>query len=96
MLPLGPGEVNEAQTAQLRRNKLTARNRGDCSSALYSAGYYAKKTGRAMFVYSGNSYGSSVWRVSDKPGEYLNSINNTGVKIVSVTPDLTVAYHSVR
>jgi hypothetical protein len=33
---------------------------------------------------------------SFKPGEYLNPINNTGEKVVSVTPDLTVAYHSVR
>lgn len=94
-LELGMGVVDQPATNTLRRNKLTARNKGDFSSALYSAGYYAKKLGHTMYVYSGNSYGHAVWRVSDKSSEYLDPINNTGARVVSVDPDLQVAYHNL-
>ncbi len=94
-LIMGDPEVDLIATKSLRGLDLKARNRGDVSSAMLSAGYYARKLGHAMFGYSGNSYGSAVWRVSDKPSEYLNPINNTGKYVFSVTPDLTVARHEV-
>ena len=94
-LRLGPAKVDDRASAVLARSKLTAKNRGDLQSAALSAGYYAKKTGRTMFIYPGNSYGHFVWRVSDKPSEYLNPINNTGDRVYSVTPELVCAKHEV-
>jgi superoxide dismutase, Fe-Mn family len=95
-LKLGPGTVNEGNTKALQKSKLTAKNHGDFGSAILSAGFYAKKTGKTMFVYSGNSFGHGVWRVSEKSSEYLNAINNTGAQVISVTPELVVSYHAVR
>lgn len=95
-LILDSGTINQNFTDQLRRmSKLAAKNRGDLGTAIPSAGYYAKKTGNTMYVYIGNSYGHIIYRVSNKPGEYLDPINNTGDEIFSVTPDLTVSKHSV-
>ncbi len=78
----------------------------DFASAITSAGFYAKKLYKTMFVYPGNSYGFAIWRVTYKPSEYLNSINNTGDVVFSgagrfwsgrylfsVTPYLTVTRH---
>ncbi len=84
---LGPGVENEGNTRALKSSKLTARNRGEFGSAVLSAGYYAKKLGKTMYIYSGNSFMHRVWRVSDKTSEYLNAINNTGTQVISVTPD---------
>ncbi len=95
-LVMGDPEVDAIATKSLRKMELKAKNRGDTSSAILSAGYYARKLDRTMYGYAGNSYGSAVWRVSDKPSEYLNPINNTGRYVFSVTPDLTVARHEVR
>ncbi len=96
-LRLGPARVDQKGTTALRGiKKLPATNRGDLNSALMSAGYYATKTGHAMYVYSGNSYGHAVWRVSDKAGEYLNQINNTGDKLAVVTPELEMAWHDIE
>ena len=95
-LIMGAPEVDSVATKSLRGLDLKARNRGDISSAMLSAGYYARKLGHPMYGYSGNSYGSRVWRVSDKPSEYLNPINNTGGYVFSVTPELTVARHEVK
>lgn len=75
--------------------RLRARNRGDIDSAMISAGYYAKKLGRPMFVYSGNSYGHAVWRVTWKTSEYLSPINNTGGVVYQVSPSLDIFKHSV-
>jgi len=94
-MALGPGVIDEKGSASLPKIKLAARNRGDIESALISAGYYAKKLGKTMFVYAGNSYGVGVWRVSDKPGEYLDSISNTGSRVASVTPELTMMWHTI-
>lgn len=93
---MGPGRIDEAATASLARAKLRARNQGDLSSAVLSAGYYAKKLKTTMFVYAGNSFMHTVWRVSQKPSEYLDPINNMGDRVASVTPDLVVAWHDVR
>jgi hypothetical protein len=96
-LRLGPARVDEKGTASLRKiKKLPAKNQGDLNSALMSAGYYAQKMGHAMHVYSGNSYGHSVWRVSDKPGEFLNMINNTGSRLAVVTPELEMVWHDIE
>jgi hypothetical protein len=48
-----------------------------------------------MFVYVGNSFMSQVHRVSDQSGQYLNPINNTGDRMVSVSPDLEVKWHDL-
>lgn len=96
-LHMGPAEVDQGATGSLRRfTPLKAKNRGDLQSACISAGFYAQKMSKTMYVYSGNSYGHLLWRVSDKPGEYLDPISNTGGRLMSVTPDLTVAWHELR
>lgn len=85
------GVVEQSLTEQLRRvKKIPAKNHGDFSSALLSAAYYAKKTGKVMYAYLGNSYGHLVYRVSDKASEYLNPINNTSLRLLSVSPELEV------
>lgn len=95
-LKLDPGKVDQKATESLAKMKLLARSRGDLNSAVLSAGYYAKKLNQTMFVYSGNSYGHGIWRVSYKPGDYLDPINNTGSVVLSVTPDLEVSQHKVQ
>lgn len=96
MLTLGPGQTDVQLTEQLGKAKLQAKNQGSFDSAMRSAGFYAKKLGETMFLYQGNSYMHLVWRVSSKPRDYLNSINNTGETVLSVTPDLVVSRHKVR
>jgi len=95
-LPLSRGEVDDKATASIRKLKLFAKNRGDFQSAVISAGFHAKKQGVTMYCYPGNSYGHGVWHVSYKAGDYLNPINNTGDRVVSVTPDLVVSWHETR
>lgn len=95
-LVVGPGRVDQSATASLARMTLKARNNGSLQEATLSAGFYAKKLSQTAFVYSGNSFGHQVWRVSVKPGEYLNPINNTGEKVLSVTPDLVVSWHDIK
>ena len=95
-MKIGPGRIDQRATESLRKVKLKARSRGDLNGALMQAGYYAQKQKQPMFVYMGNSFGSGIWRASYKPGEYLNPINNTGKKILQVTPDLTVLVHDVE
>ena len=95
-MSLGPAQLEQRATGSLQKMKLSAKNRGDIQSATISAGFYAKKMNQTMFVYSGNSYGSLVWRATYKPGEYLNRINNTGGYLYSVTPDLVVSRHEIQ
>ncbi len=85
-----PGDVDPKATEWLQRAKLKAKSNGDIQSAILQAGFYAKKQGRPMFVYKGNSFGNAVWRVSASASEYLNRINNTGTIMYEVTPDLAV------
>jgi hypothetical protein len=95
-LKVGPERVDTSATSGLRRmKKFPARNRGDLDSAVKSAAYYAQKLGEKMFVYAGTSYGSYAWRVSSKKSEYLNFINNSGEKMLSVTPDLEVSWMDI-
>lgn len=95
-LRLGPPTIDRRGTESLRSVELKAKNRGDLSSAVVSAGYYARKFDQTMYVYSGSSYGVGIWRVSNKPSEYLDPINNTGTIVASVTPDLEVRRHEVK
>ncbi len=89
-LTLTPAELDEGATARLRANKkFPAKNRGDLQSAILSAAHYAKKLGQEMHVYAGNSYGRGVWRVSMDPSEFLEPINNTGLFVLKITPDLS-------
>ncbi len=75
--------------------KLPAKNRGDQQSAVVSAAHYAKKLGKTMFVYTGNSNMHVVFLVSAKASEYLDPINNMGPVVRSVTPDLEVSSYEV-
>lgn len=93
---MGPGRVDVQGTASLRKATLRAKNDGSLNSAALSAGFYAKKLRKPMYVYEGNSFMHSIFRVSDKENEYLNPINNTGDRILSVTPDLEVSWHDVK
>ena len=95
MLRLGPASVDDKATASLTRVRIVAKNKGDLSSAVVSAAHYARKTGETMWVYAGNSFGHAVWRVSHRPGDYLDPINNTGSVVLSVTPGLVVSQHPV-
>jgi hypothetical protein len=93
---LGAGVEDKGNTKLLRAaKKLPARNKGDYESAVFSAAYYAKKHGETMYGYSGNSYGSRVWRVTAKERDYLCSIGSTGNQLFSVTPDLTFSRHDI-
>lgn len=95
-LSLCPPVVDDRGTTSLQRmRKLPLKNTGELHSALVSAAGYARKLGQSMYVYSGNSYGHAVWRVSFKASEYLNPINNTGRKVAQVTPELVLAWHEV-
>jgi len=95
-LTLGPGRKDSKGTESLARMELKAKSNGSLEEAVVSAGFYARKTGQTAYVYMGNSYGHAVWRVSLKPSEYLNPINNTGLRVVSVTPELVMSWHDIR
>jgi hypothetical protein len=95
-LTLGPGRVDSKATESLAKMKLKARSNGSLEETVASAGFYTKKTGQTAYAYAGNSYGHAVWRVSFKASEYLDPINNTGTKVLSVTPELVVSWHDVR
>lgn len=92
-ITISEGTVEQRATGGLRSTRLRAKNAGDLESAIISAGHYAKKLAKTMYVYLGNSYGHALWRVSYKPSEYLDRVNNMGAFLYSVTPDLTVARH---
>jgi len=95
-LQLGASKVDKKGSESLRGMKLRAKNDGSMEGAIVSAAHYAKMQNRTMYAYSGNSFGHAVWRVTYKPGEYLDPINNTGSKVVSVDPDLTMKWADVR
>jgi len=90
LLKVGPGQENQKLTDAMVASKLKARSAGDFVGAMLQAGFYAKKTGKDMYVYAGNSYMVAVWRASYKASDYLDPINNTGDRIFLVKPDLTV------
>lgn len=95
-LKMGPGRTDARATEALRKAPLKAKNDGrSLNSAALSAGFYAKKTNKTMYVYEGNSFMHTVFRVSDKESEVLDPINNTGNRVLSVTPDLEVSWHNV-
>lgn len=94
-LTLGPGVEDREATQILQKAKLRAKSSGSLNDSVLSAAYYAKKSGRPFFGYSGNSFGHAVWRVTDKASDYLDPINNTGGRVYSVTPELVVSWHDV-
>jgi hypothetical protein len=75
-----------------QKGQLRAKNHGDLQSSVISAAFYAKRHNETMFGYLGNSYGASVWRVSTRPSEYLDPINNSGRRVFSVSPDMMVTF----
>ena len=95
VLIIDSSRVENEMTRTMQQVKLHAKNNGSFQDAMISAGYYARKIGKTMFVYPGNSYGHMVFRVSYKKSEYLNGINNTGPMMYSVDPDLTVRRHEL-
>lgn len=95
-LNLGPGRVNQQNTKALQGAKLYAKSNGSFQDSLLSAGFYAKKQGKTMYVFQGNSFMHSVWRVSYKASDYLSPISNTGAVVFSVDPDLTVTQYDVQ
>jgi len=95
-LSLSEGVPDLKATASLQAVKrLPAKNDGTLSSAVMSAGHYAKKMNRRVHVYQGDSFMHRVWRVSDRAADYLNRINNTGAVVFSVGPELVVFKHDV-
>ena len=98
-LRLGPGKLDTTNTPKFQRanpKRLRKRNStGALSDAVESAAAYAISWGETMHVYQGNSYGHIQWRVSNKASEYLDPINNTGAKVLSVTPDREIYIHDV-
>jgi len=94
-LKMSGEKVDAKATGSLRKVKLKAKNQGDLSSAVISAGYYAKKWGQTMYVYAGDSFGHAIWRVTAKQSDALNPINNSGRRLLSVSPDLTVKRYDV-
>lgn len=95
-LTLESGRVDPKATESLAKMPLRARSNGSLDDTVVQAGFYAKKTGKTLYVYLGNSYMHAVWRASFKPSDYLSPINNTGTKVLSVTPELVVSWHDVR
>lgn len=99
-LKLGSPREDKKATESLRRLKaLKAKRTGnlfDLNAAVISAAFYAKKYGKTMFVYEGNSYMNRVYQITYKPSEYLSGINNTGTSVISVAPDRTVTWYDVH
>lgn len=95
-LQMGPGRLDARATEALQKATLKAKSDGrTLNGAALQAGFYAKKMGKTMVVYEGNSNMHKVFRVSDKPAEYLDPINNMGDRVLSVTPDLQVSWHDI-
>jgi hypothetical protein len=64
---------------------------------LLSAGFYAKKLQKPMWVYLGTNMGHMFWRSTDKVKDALNRINNsTGEFVFAVSPTLEVVVHKVE
>jgi hypothetical protein len=102
VLQLDSGTIDHEKTNIAKKiKKFTARTNGNLNDSLMSACFYATKKGyldgnnHEMYVYQGNSYMQSVWRVTWKKSEALNPINNTGLGLYTVTPDLTITYYTI-
>ncbi len=83
-----------AQLSQIPISKMRARyHHGDLSGAVISAARAASRAGHPYFIYSGNSYGSFVWRVTHLERDALDSINNSGRVLYEVSPQREVTRH---
>lgn len=95
-ITMSPGVEKPDLTKQLQAmKKLPARSKGDLGSSLMVGGNLAQKMKKTMFVFQGNSYGSSVWHIADKASRYLDPISNTGKELYSVSPELVVKLHTL-
>ncbi len=87
---------DQTNTTALSRSKLRAMRGTDFESAIVSAGNFAKKQSATCYVYRGNSFGHTVFRFTNKKGDALSPINNTGQLVWEVTPDLRVTRYSAE
>jgi hypothetical protein len=90
--------IDEKATNFLRDNIKSAKLRyqpGNFTAAMLAAGRVAKRDNKVAMVYKGNSYMHIVYRVTFKPSEANNRINNTGGVVYSVTPDLEVTKQAI-
>jgi len=98
-LKLGKPKVDKRATDILRSQKpkvfRAKYEPGSLNGALYAAAYYARKMKEIMFIYEGSSFMHRVYRISHKPDDYLNPINNTGGAVISVSPELEVVKYDI-
>ena len=95
LLKIDNGTVDHGLTEKARKVKLFARTNGSFNDSMISGCFYAKKMNKKMFVYSGNSYGHAIWRVTYKESDALGPVNNTGLGLYTIAPDLTITYHTI-
>jgi len=100
MLNITDSTTEAKASAQLRaikpRNMRARYHRSDLNGAVISAARAAMKAGQSFFVYSGNAYGSFMWRVTYDRPEALCLVNNSGRRLFEVTPDREIIRHSIR
>ncbi len=94
-LTLGPGKPYDEATAFLKKVKLRKARGVDLDSAMTRGGFYAKKLGKPVYVYRGNSYMQVAWQAVLKKSDALNMINNTGDTVYVIDPSLVVTAHEV-
>ena len=99
MLIITGSTVEAKASGQLRAIKprsMRARyHRSDLNGAVISAARAAMKAGQSFYVYSGNAYGSFMWRVTYDRPEALCLINNSGRRLYEVRPDREIIRHSI-
>lgn len=94
-LKIDNGKTMDKNTEILRGVKLKSRTNGSFNESLVSAGYYAQKHNKIMYIYQGSSYMHQVWNVTDKKSDALNRINNIGNVLYTVDPDLTIKSYQI-
>jgi hypothetical protein len=90
------GKIEKDISEKLKTIKLFARNDGTLNSAVISAAYYAKKNNKPLYIYSGNSFGHAVWRATYKESDANSPINNTGIIVYTISPDLTLMKYEIE
>jgi len=97
-LTISHSEPAVTATNHLRQNakQLRARSGGAAEDTIEQAGFYARKHGKPFFVYQGNSYGHAIWRATYRRGDALDPVNNTGLVVLEVAPDLQVTRHTLK
>lgn len=95
-MTMDPGVLEADFTSKLLAANLSSKNDGTFHRAIISGGYHAKKLGKTIYVYSGNSMGHRVWRAGLKKSDCLSYVNNDGNVCFSIEPDLTVRKHFIK